>query len=165
METFSALLAFCARNSPVTGEFPSQRPVTQSFDVFFDLCLNKGLSKQSRRWWFETLSRLLWRHCNEYCSLGVHAKHERSLFHDDVIKWTHFPRYWLFVRGIHWSKVNSPHKDQWCGDLMFSFICGGINGWVNNHKAGDLRRHRGHYDVIVMCLRTLVANWAIRNIR
>ena len=47
METFSALLAICARNSTVTGEFPSERPVTQSFDVFFDLRLNKRLSKQS----------------------------------------------------------------------------------------------------------------------
>ena len=46
METFSALLALCAGNSPVTGEFPLQRPVTRSFDVFFDLCLNKWLSKQ-----------------------------------------------------------------------------------------------------------------------
>ena len=46
------------------GEFPSQRPVTRSFDVFFDLCLNKRLSKQSWGWWYETLSRQLWRHRN-----------------------------------------------------------------------------------------------------
>ena len=65
METFSALLAFCAGNSPVTGEFAAQRPVTQSFDVFFDLGLNKRLSKQSWGWWFETPSRPLWRHCND----------------------------------------------------------------------------------------------------
>ena len=64
MEIFSALLAHCAGNSPVTGEFPAQWPVTQSFDVFFNLCLNKRLSKQSRGWWFETPSRPLWRHCN-----------------------------------------------------------------------------------------------------
>ena len=64
METFSALLAFCVGNSPVTGEFPSQRPVTRSFDVVFDLYLNKRLSKQSRRRWFEIPSRSLWRHCN-----------------------------------------------------------------------------------------------------
>ena len=48
----------------VTGEFPAQRPVTRSFDVFFDLRLNKRLSKQKWGWWFETLSRPLWRHCN-----------------------------------------------------------------------------------------------------
>ena len=64
METFSALLAMCAGNSSVPGEFPTQRPVTQSFDVFFDLHLNKRLSKQSRGWWFETLLRPLWRHRN-----------------------------------------------------------------------------------------------------
>ena len=64
MVTISALLALCAGNSPVTGEFPSQRPVTRSFDVFFDLRLNKRLSKQWRRRWFEIASRSLWRHCN-----------------------------------------------------------------------------------------------------
>ena len=64
METFSALLAICAGNSPVAGEFPAQRPVTRSFDVFFDLRLNKRLSKQSWGWWFEKLSRPLWRPCN-----------------------------------------------------------------------------------------------------
>ena len=64
MEICSALLALCAGNSPVTGEFPSQMPVTLSFDVFFDLCLTKRLSKQSRRRWFETPSRSSWRHCN-----------------------------------------------------------------------------------------------------
>ena len=61
METFSALLALCMGNSPVTGEFPEQRPVTQSFDVFFDLHLNKQLSNPSRHRWFETPSRPLWR--------------------------------------------------------------------------------------------------------
>ena len=65
METFSVLLAICAGNSPVPGEFPAQRPVTRSFDVFFDLCLNKRLSKQWWSWWFETPSPPLWRHCND----------------------------------------------------------------------------------------------------
>ena len=60
VETFSALLAFCA----VSGEFFSQRPVTRRFDIFFDLWLNKRLSKQSWGWWFETPSCSLWRHCN-----------------------------------------------------------------------------------------------------
>ena len=73
METFSALLAICAGNSPVTGEFPTQRPVTRSFDVFFDLCLNKRLSKQWRCWWYETQSRPLWRHCNEYVEFAVRS--------------------------------------------------------------------------------------------
>ena len=64
METFSALLAICAGNSPVPGEFPTQRPVTRGFDVFFDLRLNKRFSKQSWGWWFETPSGSLWRQYN-----------------------------------------------------------------------------------------------------
>ena len=70
METFSALLAICAGNSPVPGEFPAQRPVTRSFDVFFDLRLNKRLIKQSRGWWFETSSWSLWRQRNVLAFLG-----------------------------------------------------------------------------------------------
>ena len=70
--------------------------------------------------------------------------------HDNVIKWKHFPRYWPFVRGTHRWPVNSPHKSQWHGALVFSLICACINGWVNNRKAGDLRCHRAHYDVTVM---------------
>ena len=70
--------------------------------------------------------------------------------HDDVIKWKHFPRYWPFVRGIHRSPVNSPHKGQWRGALMFSLICVCINDWVNNREAGDLRRYGAHYDITVM---------------
>ena len=70
--------------------------------------------------------------------------------HDDVIKWKHFPRYWPFVQGIHRPPVHSPHKCQWRGALMFSLIRAWINAWVNHCEAGDLRRHRAHYDVIVM---------------
>ena len=68
--------------------------------------------------------------------------------------WRHqietFPRHWPFVWGIHQSPVNSPHKGQWCGALMFSLICVWMNDWVNNREAGDLRHHRAHYDVTVM---------------
>ena len=64
LETFSALLAICAGNSPATGEFPAQRPVTRSFNVFFDLCLNKRLNTHSWGWWVETPMRSLWRHSN-----------------------------------------------------------------------------------------------------
>ena len=70
--------------------------------------------------------------------------------HDDVIKWKHYPRYWPFVREIHRSVVNAPHKGQWRGAVMFSLICAWINRGVNNREAGDLRRYRTHYDVIVM---------------
>ena len=92
MKTFSALLAICEGNP---RWFPSQRPVTCSFEVFFDLCLNKRLSIQLRRRLFETSSRSSWA-------------------------------------------------------LMFSLMCAWINSWVNNRGAGDLRRHRVHYDVTVM---------------
>ena len=100
---------------------------------------------------------------NNLIQYAIKVNHHRSInmmvadtpcigkkIHDDVIKWKHFPRYWPFVRGIHRSPVNSPHKGQWRGALMFTLICVRINGWVNNREAGDLRRHRAHYDIIVM---------------
>ena len=65
METFSVLLTFYVGNSPVTCEFPPQIPVMQSFDVFFDLRLNKRVNKQSRRRWFKTPMRSLWHRCND----------------------------------------------------------------------------------------------------
>ena len=80
----------------------------------------------------------------------IYIRRPLILWNDDVIKWKHFPRYWPSVRGIHRSPVNSPHKGQWRGALMFTLICARINGWVNTREAGDLRRHRAHYDVIVM---------------
>ena len=70
--------------------------------------------------------------------------------HDDVIEWKHFPRCWPFVRGIHRSPVNSPYKGQWLRALMVSMICAWIKGSVNNREAGDLKRHRTHYDVTLM---------------
>ena len=73
METFSASLAICAGNSPVTGEFRVQRAVTRSFDAFFDLLPNKRLSKQSWGCWFETPSRPIWRHCNDLWILMQHS--------------------------------------------------------------------------------------------
>ena len=76
--------------------------------------------------------------------------HSMIILHDDVIKWKHFPRYWPFVRGIHLSPGNSPHKCQWREGLMFSLIWAWINGRVSNRKAGDLRRNRAHHDITVM---------------
>ena len=84
------------------------------------------------------------------------------LNHDDVIKWKHFPRNWPFVRKIHRSPVNFPHKGQWRGALMFSLIYVWINDWANNREAGDLRRQHGHYDVIVMLL-TKKCHWILEN--
>ena len=81
---------------------------------------------------------------------GPATKLTMAATHDEVIKWKRFPRYWPFVRGIYRSPVNSPHKGQWREALMFSLICLWIISWVNNREAGDLRRYRAHYDVIVM---------------
>ena len=84
METFSALLAICAGNSPVTSEFPAQRSVTRSFVVFFDLSLNERLSKQSWGCWLETPSRPLWRHSNVIHRSAIINSKE---FQDHVLKY------------------------------------------------------------------------------
>ena len=96
-----------------------------------------------------TISILKWCQHFSFVALSLLSR-QGGLCHDDVIKWKHCPRYWPFARGIHRSPVNSPHKGQWRGALMFTLICARINGWVNNREAGDLRRYRTHYDVIVM---------------
>ena len=89
-----------------------------------------------------TFDSFSWRRAfNDHAYSGRHIEHHTLWLHDDVIKWKHIPRYWPFVQEIHRSPVNSPHKVQWRGALMFSLI------W-----AGNLRRHRARYDVIVMSL-------------
>ena len=74
----------------------------------------------------------------------------KAVFYDDIIKWKHFPCCWPFVRGMHLSPANSPHKasdaEVWCS-LWFAPW---INGWVNTREAGGLRHHRAYYHVIVM---------------
>ena len=95
----------------------------------------------------------MWLNCTHWpLKLPPHGTGHYSCqsHHDDVIKWKHFPRYWPFVRGIHRSPVNSPHKGQWRGALKFSLICAWTNGWVSNREAGDLRRYRAHDDVTVI---------------
>ena len=97
-------------------------------------------------------------HCNIYTAVNYENKTDWSTLsshkdpvtaHDDVIKWKHFPCHWPFVRGIHRSPVNSPHKGQWREAFMFSLICARINDWINNREADDSRRHHAHYDVTV----------------
>ena len=83
-------------------------------------------------------SRIYWRYSE--IKLYYHVSHVH-MNHDDVIKWKHFLRYWPFSRGIHRSLTR-------ISDAFFDLAW--INGWVNNSEAGDLRRHRDHYDVIVM---------------
>ena len=87
METFSALLAICAGNWPVPGDFPAQRPVTRNIDVFFDLRPSKLLSTQSWGWWFETPPRPLWRPCNENGAYNsLRPRQNGYHFPDDVFK-------------------------------------------------------------------------------
>ena len=87
----------------------------------------------------------------KWCIVGYGT----GALHDDVIKWKHFLRYWPFARGIHRPPVNSSHKGQWRGALMFSLICTWINRWVNSRESGDLRHHRAHHEVIVIVGLTL----------
>ena len=82
-----------------------------------------------------------------------------------IIKRKHFPRYWPFMRGIHRSPVNSPHKGRWREALMFPLIWAWTNGWANNRDTGDLRRHGAH-DVIEMSPQNLAGNdWSFRKWR
>ena len=108
METFSALLALCARNSPVTDEFPAQKLVMQGFDVFFKLRLNKRLGKQSWGWWSERLSRPLWRHCIEMLSTAWFCHCQDSL-HEPPYEKSYFSVcLTLNVGGLYeYSKVRS----------------------------------------------------------
>ena len=135
METFSALLAFC----PVTVEFPSQRPVMRSFDVFFDLCLNKRLSKQPWGWWFETRWRSLWRHCNimfnficrtsygfakNICYISSLLHMLRRLMKTCLVSYSYFssdfflnveqtePRHWSYLVDELWQEMCLYHRDM-----------------------------------------------------
>ena len=126
METFSALLAICAGNSPVPGEFHAQRPMTRSFDVFFDLRLNKRLSDQSWGWWFETLSRPLWRHRNE--------NGRRNLADEYLNLWGRF--YWHGLTLIPAWISSYIHYEVW-DEITYSFP--NFNGeaaedweWISN---------------------------------
>ena len=110
METFSALLAICVGNSPVT-----QRPETWSFDVFFDLCLNKQLTEHSWGWWFETPLCPLWRHCN-VITMYIHKYNTI-----DGMAWIHYP----------WHHLRVDSTQRWCltsignpiVDITWSYLC------------------------------------------
>ena len=125
--------------SPVPGEFPAQRQVTRSFDVFFDLHLNKRLSKQSWGWWFETLSRPLWRHCNEYCMRSlmsgcIHANLSSNfflVFNDTLVQKS---------MSICWS-----YAQQWnISTLSYPRISPNGNVYVINSKRPKLNPVRLH---------------------
>ena len=130
MEKFSVLLALCAATSPITGEFPSKRPVTQSFDVLFNLHLNKRLSKQSDGRWFETPSRSLWRHCNGLFIPNLYKSRiydgqirqldESTLYYKTyapkihqptVVRFTGIKKSYL-VQRIFWCQTDKPSSEQ-----------------------------------------------------
>ena len=108
METFSALLAICVGNSSVTGEFPEQRTATWSFDVFFDLRLNKRLSKQSWGRWFETPSRPLWRH-----DVAIMGTLKLTCFPLQCLSWHSMELYQCWVRQTMYSYQRLPLQDVW----------------------------------------------------
>ena len=121
METVSALLAICAGNSPITGEFPTQRPLTRRFNVFFDLRLNIWLSKQSRRGWFETPSFSLWRHCNEW--LDWIANYQ-CYNHSNGQRATRLIYYWFN------SLSKPPTKNQYKFFVIKCLMKVYLNGWT-----------------------------------
>ena len=143
METFSASLALSAGNSPVTNELPTQRPVTRSFDVFFELRLNKRLSKQSWGWWFETPLRSLWRHCNTISVKysGRYGRNKHPLVRaDKLYKHMSFAGFcYVVVRfklilpppGGSWVKYRNPKRRKkynlgtatikWCRPISIAF--------------------------------------------
>ena len=107
MEIFSASLALCAWGKPpVTDGIPPQRRVTRSFDVFFDLCPNKRLRKQSRHWWFETPSRPLWRHRNERAI--VYRRSVRMKTYINTHMHIHFC--WFNFDALAQENAFKPHK-------------------------------------------------------
>ena len=120
----------------------------------YDFSFKKIMYKLRFAWyppaWPKQLWNNMWSVLYRYtwmCSVNPELNH---VLRDDVIKWTYFPRYWSFVLESHRSLMNSSHKGRWRGLWMFSLFCAWIDGWVNNRGAGDLKRHRAHYDVIVM---------------
>ena len=130
METFSALLVRCAGNSPVTGEFPSQRPVTWSFDVFFDLHPNKRLNKPSRRLWFEMPSHSLWRHCNDRSGTGNFDTSSIGTF---IFKWL-VMRWRGYGQNVNGDQVTCPIEMQNYQCVYIFQICVWISNSVNKHS-------------------------------
>ena len=162
METFSMLLALCEGNPPVTCGFPSQRPVMWSFDVFFDLCLNKRLSKQSRCRRFEMPSRSLWCHCNDM-DLDMIWLHDTGAFL--ICTRPTYDCYWgLMLHRYHVISGNN-HAHTWGGGytkpifsvLLFSRFFRIIKthvtymislSYLTGVAAAELRRHLANMNVI-----------------
>ena len=137
MNTFSAWLAICAGNSPVTGEFPAQRPVAPSFDVLFHLGLNEWLSKQSWGWWFETPLRPLWCHSNVWSSVWTgetNCSYEKT---SKVRIWEENPPMWNSLKLVQvilvWQIPVCP--DQWHSiktNIIRMWCTSRIGTWSNS---------------------------------
>ena len=147
LEIFSAFLVICASNSPVTSEFPAQRPVTRSFDVFFDEPLKQQLSKQWRRRWFETSSRSLWRHCNALstpdccclktkfpgtcCSFFVHKAwlfaYICSLPCNQIVTVTYIFWWYFSDEFVPWKWNLGPNIWHWEAIYSFFSLCNNIS--------------------------------------
>ena len=159
METPSALLALSAGNSPVTGEFPPQRPVTRRFDVLFDLRLNKRLSKQLWGWWFVLYfkfpavdnlkhvfaeQRSFYKMTDEIWlkSQSMMTSSNENIFHVTGPLCGEFT-------GNRWIPLTkASDAELWC----FLWSAPKTNSWTNSRDAGDFRRHHAHYDVTVMAM-------------
>ena len=171
MEILSGLLSLCEGNPSVTGVFPFQRA---NYAEIWKLYLID--QKRLLKWLSNCRSfEKPWRSCSVILLFGTYAKlmivsNETILnFSTTVVMllqwigvvncwfyiwWRHqmetFPRYWPFVKGIHRSPMDYPHKGQWREALVFSLICTWTNGKANIRDAGDLRRYRSHYDATIM---------------
>ena len=125
-------------NSPVPGEFPTQRPVMRSFDVFFALRLKKRLSKQSWGWWFETLTRPLWRHRNGNGMMlknnGISTHVKGSNWNIQYIRRNMHTVFALlcFVVVIHWLIFSYPSGLlHWhCGNLTIAPVPAKQPWWI-----------------------------------
>ena len=152
METFSALLAICAGNSPVPGEFHTQRPVTRSFDVYFDLRPNKRLSKQSWGWWFETPSHPFWRHRNVLHLWHLWSHCTDEFYHGFHLNFEHYHRKFLSACGL-WRHPGAVTTMVQTAKYDFKSIwtwcrCWFLIGWCPQSIAGmwherhDVSSHR-----------------------
>ena len=127
IETFPALLAICERNSPVTGEFPSQRPVTRSFDVFIWSAPEQNSGDLRRHRVHDDVNVM-----NAYIYIYI-----CNSWTNDALMLTHFMKIWIKIHLISCKK-------------MALRTSSAVVGWVNKREAGDLKRYRAHYDVTVM---------------
>ena len=156
-ETFSALLALCAGNSLVPGEFPAERPVTRSFDVFFDLRPNKRLSKKSWGWWFETLSCSLWCHCNVPGPTGVFRTRDIADIPHQC-RWPYVYGYGPCMPVSHISRRFNWLLTHWGRDKMAAFSQTTLSNAFFLMKILEFRL-KIHWSLFLRVLLTIFQHW------